>query len=76
MTFCHKHPSAAYAPHCAECEIERLQAVNAELLAALTEARCWIIGGVPMKNGAKCETFGEMLEMVDAAIPNHNGATE
>lgn len=37
MTFCHKHPSAAYAPHCAECEIERLQAVNAELLAVLKE---------------------------------------
>lgn len=39
-----------------------------DLLAALKEARCWMMPDPPYTYGAKCETAGETINMIDAAI--------
>lgn len=49
-------------------EVARLIASAPELLAALKESLCWHLPGTAEANGAKCETKGEMLELVEAAI--------
>lgn len=46
----------------------RLIAAAPDLLAACVEALCWLKVGKPINNGAKCETHGQMVDMVEAAI--------
>ena len=54
-----------------QAEVERLRAAVKLLREALGEAACWVPDGSYMtavERGAKCETAGDMREMISIAI--------